>query len=278
MSMFGYRLKPAQDCSLPLGPGNTRDLVWFWLTDGYYWLNVGDVQLFKTSAEWNALHPESHGYAEYQCARLVEDLLELLPQLMEALPPELYSFISTVQKYEELSTALNTLYARDGDLTPELNNACDVVGSLLWHGRLNTGHFAHNARCCFYHNSGSMHVQYDFRGKTENAIPPWAAGTGMYTLPFADFITEVEDLLLRFFLHMDRQIEQACKLLDGQGYSAYGETGHAAKELLRAEHARRKEYFYSELEHCKQQIGQTPTNWAATQAAAELVLQAAQAR
>ena len=59
-------------------PDGRQSLHWFGLTDGRYWIDVGDGALFEYTAEVQ----EQFGvfrYTEYQVARLHEDLLAIIP-------------------------------------------------------------------------------------------------------------------------------------------------------------------------------------------------------
>lgn len=68
-------------------------LSWFDLTDGWFWLEVGDKELFRytESSLWREV---VHPYVDYPVVRLWEDLLEILPEVMESVPPDLIEILA----------------------------------------------------------------------------------------------------------------------------------------------------------------------------------------
>jgi len=50
-------------------------------------------------------------------------------------------------------------------------------------------------------------LRYNFKGWDEDGLPWWTATNGEYRLSYQDFLLEVEDLLNRFFVRMDRQVK-----------------------------------------------------------------------
>lgn len=100
-----FRLRPVDDIApwqpVPSPDARTPDwlrrpnLGWFALTYGWYWIEVGQAELYRYSQEAvNAMVREQPDapwasellqmpYDDYQVSRLWEDLLELLPDVLE---------------------------------------------------------------------------------------------------------------------------------------------------------------------------------------------------
>lgn len=94
---FQFRLRPIAEIS-PWGP--ERRLHWFGLTDGWYWIEIGDLELLRyapqTVQRWTdeGCSPASP-YVDYYVVRLWEDLLNLLPEVLEPVPDDLAEFIAS---------------------------------------------------------------------------------------------------------------------------------------------------------------------------------------
>ncbi len=64
-------------------------LHWFGLTEGWYWVEVGDVCLLKFAADYEI------PYVDYYVVRLWEDLLQLFPAALEEVPADLVGFVES---------------------------------------------------------------------------------------------------------------------------------------------------------------------------------------
>lgn len=93
---FRFRLTPVAEIS-PWGPD--RCLHWFGLTDGRYWIEIDDLELLRyapgTVRGWRDGPADSNPYVDYYTARFWEDLLELLPAVLEPVPDDLAEFMSS---------------------------------------------------------------------------------------------------------------------------------------------------------------------------------------
>ena len=93
--LFNFALFPLGETIIDrLEPdGKHSSLCWYNLTDGWYWIEADTAQLFRYTPEWMALWsaqdpcPVHWPYVDYQVVRLWEDLLEILPKVMEPLRP-----------------------------------------------------------------------------------------------------------------------------------------------------------------------------------------------
>ncbi|WP_433662941.1 DUF5984 family protein [Nocardia sp. CA-128927] len=80
-----------------------RTLHWFALTEGWYYIGLGDHDLLRVSARTAELLRTQAGhretphdcYVEYYVARLWEDVLTLLPSALEPVPADLLDFVDT---------------------------------------------------------------------------------------------------------------------------------------------------------------------------------------
>jgi len=84
---FRFELRPLAEVA-PWGR-DKPNLHWFGLTDGWYWIEIGNVCLLKFAADYEI------PYVDYYVVRLWEDLLQLLPAALEEVPADLVGFLES---------------------------------------------------------------------------------------------------------------------------------------------------------------------------------------
>ncbi|RSM52208.1 hypothetical protein DMH03_40710 [Amycolatopsis sp. WAC 01376] len=90
MIRFHFRLRPLAEVE----SWDDRDLHWFALTDGWYWIEVDGHKLFHHPPNAIAGQPSP---VDYYVVRLWEDLLEVLPSLLEPVPADLVDLMTSDQ-------------------------------------------------------------------------------------------------------------------------------------------------------------------------------------
>ena len=269
MSLFNFRLKPVKQCALP--GGEKKSVAWFWITDSEYYIQLDGVKLFENSRESRRKYPNQPQYLDYQYSRFLEDFFDILPFVAVPIPSDIFHYIDTAEKQEHLAETLDMWYNGIADPTDEQEAIESDIRKLFWTGRLDAGFLVVRARCCFYRLGDIMRIQYDFRSVEEDGTPVWSAECGEYELPWQTFIDEVEDLLVRFFRDMDKQIDEAVELLkNDESYTAYeivmkdGSVEHNNElgiDCLLKEHDRRKQRFWDILNAVKENIPDDPNDW-----------------
>jgi len=83
-------------------PGQGR-LHWFGLTSGRYWINTHWGQVLRYTTDFLKLSSYPSCYAEYQVARLFEDLQQCLPSVLEPVPEDIAAVVSIPGWTEHLS-------------------------------------------------------------------------------------------------------------------------------------------------------------------------------
>jgi hypothetical protein len=97
---FRFDLTPTAEIPPWPGVGDTGpSLSWFGLTDGCYWIEAGGQELLRYNdqalAEWAAEgYPAVCPYVDYQVVRLWEDLMEIVPRVLEPVPADLVDIIT----------------------------------------------------------------------------------------------------------------------------------------------------------------------------------------
>ncbi|MGG7102389.1 DUF5984 family protein [Rhodococcus sp. 24CO] len=96
MMRFQFELVPVDEVE-PWG--ENRNLHWFGLTEGWYCLEVGGVELLRYTEQTTARRFPAHGrpvppWANYYVVRLWEDMLQALPHILEPVPSDLVDFVT----------------------------------------------------------------------------------------------------------------------------------------------------------------------------------------
>lgn len=257
--LFNFCLKPPLECALPGGSQiDERYVCWFYLTDSYYHIDLGTVKLFENSPKWCEKYQDEYKcnaqFVDYQYSRQLEDLFEILPQIACPMPESLYSLIDTDEKLERLFHSVVDIW--DVVSTPEHREMDDlfnnVITNLTGYGRLDSGYLRFSSACQFFHVNDTVTIRYNFLDTDEDGDPVWSAGAGNRTIPYAEFIEEIESLCNRFFTAMDKQVEDSMDVF-------------TQKELresnLTAEHAQRRSYFYGVLNSMKSNTYEYLIDW-----------------
>ena len=97
--MFEFQLKPIEDIQ-PWGEFPNLHLSWFGFSDGKYRLKAGDEYLLNYSDKYTEYCVENFPdytfdttFVEYQVVRLWEDVLDLLPSILESKSKEFQHYL-----------------------------------------------------------------------------------------------------------------------------------------------------------------------------------------
>lgn len=194
--LFAFQLRPLDEIQ-PWGAPEDPNLHWFGLSDGCYWLNVGEQRLLEYSEQ---LHPGFgfSRYCEYQVVRLHEDLLGMLPEVLTPVPPELRDFAVRARECQEAWA-----------LPPESDVDWDRLDhALTWLGRrtLDSLYLSHCTRIWMWSDDHEVHVQWDNHGTHLQGVPAWSAGCGSFSLSRANFVDEVKGFHERFMQQMAERV------------------------------------------------------------------------
>jgi hypothetical protein len=95
---FRFMLKPLREVT-PWGESE-RYLHWFGLTEGWYWIELGNHELLRCYSAQTLEGQrdgtfQHHPYVDYYVARYWEDLIQLAPVVMQPVPGDLAEFIAS---------------------------------------------------------------------------------------------------------------------------------------------------------------------------------------
>ena len=195
-----------------------RQIRWYDLTDGWYWIDVGKTHLFRyttQAAEQIRSSRFAHGlYVDYYVARLWTDVLDLLPAILEPLP------IPLIQRLSSLSDWNNWINARDtwNTARPEATDEKRIeeetelyrTAADWWYERaLDTGYLISRPLIWFWSDGVRIHIGWDNRDCLLNGVPIWEAQIGQISLPIADFLADVTAFNHQFITTMAKRVAAA---------------------------------------------------------------------
>lgn len=266
--LFQFTLKPIEECALP---GETvKSLSWFYLTDSWYSINLGETHLFESSLEWMQKYP-GNPLLDYYYIRWLEDFFDILPQITESIPQNLYELINSEENGTEIENLCMDFWEQHEDenenVPEEIEEVYVTALKLLYHGVLDTGFLRFRSLCRFCRINDEMVIHYDFCDQDEDGVPVWSAGNGKYSMSYEKFIREIEIMLDDFFTAMDRQIENAVEAArkNPDKYKISGNKSAKTPDeilvVLQKEQEDRKEYFYKILASVKDEKKDSANYW-----------------
>lgn len=186
-------------------------LQWFGLTEGCYWLQVNEHhEIFRYSPELLAYwqekflegEPISLPYADYYIVRFWEDLLEILPLILEPLPPRLAHLLETeeqvnqwLERVRQWATLFETNEEEEEEETEEEIKAGREIwdtymqASSWWYDRqLSTSPLTARPHLWFWNTGLYVHICWDNRQQRIDNIPAWSEQKGQIQLTRGQFL------------------------------------------------------------------------------------------
>ena len=213
--LFDFQLRALDDV-IPWGEPDKQSLHWFALTDGWYWLHVGENQLLryteKILTHWHQEYPgdATLPYVDYQVARLWEDILQMLPYILDPLPSQLVTMLENWNRWDlRAERWIESIRDKEDD-DKLLDEALDIYNKALswWSERLlNTGYLTVGPLIAFWSDGQLIHCTWDNRDRYLDGIPVWEAQYGEVTIPIATFLEEVTSFHQRFMAAMEARIQ-----------------------------------------------------------------------
>lgn len=196
---------------------------WFNLTDGFYWLNIGDIKLFEqTEEDLKLWYVESGRYAVhdyercigYQVIRLLEDMIEIMPNITQAVPAGIHDLLfqplDKLRSYndiwwENFEDDENTIVINKvtyGDVYFMDAHILQLISGellLFWRHKSN--------------GSDKIYIRWDltndyvFNDEIERP-QRWTATTGIESIDYCKFIKEVYSFNSRLMQQMQQRIDK----------------------------------------------------------------------
>lgn len=256
--LFNFELTPVKNV-VPWGQPNELSLSWFGLTDGRYWIEASGACLFEYSE--HVCLAGTGRYCEYQVVRLFEDILDMLPAILEAVPPALVEYISdgTGRTWRKNFAAWTE---KNYGLMDEHEYWClaDPANSLLNHRVLDAAYLSPSAFIYMWSDEKYVHIEWDNSEKFIDGKLAWSATQGHVQLLRDDFLHEIHSFHARLIEQMDVRIREVF------GGALSPEIKVDLPGLL-SEHEQRRQALKCALEHT------SSTNWQAVEKAVREISQ-----
>lgn len=188
-------------------------LSWFGLTLGFFWIEIGGQELFRYTGEvldhWQRLSPEvgppSLPYEDYQVARYWEDLLDMLPAILDSLPADFAARMDDPQGWKDWQDAANRWQARS-DENEAAWDSCYAAVAWQGHRTWDAGHLAYPPRIWLWRVEDTIHIRWDNRDVISDGLLVWEARHGECILPVSVFLSAVESFNDRFLFEMEERV------------------------------------------------------------------------
>jgi hypothetical protein len=204
--LFDFELAPLAACMSVTHPANP-ELSWFRLTQGEYWITVGDNTLLEYVEAARTAGAPLH--CCYPVARLHEDILNMLPCILEPVPAALVQYLAGDNAAAWWET-YETWYDRSLDAGPDarLQQMDDDAHGLLYGRLLDTSYLAPLTSIAIWSDDENVYFTWDNRAGVLNGIRAWSAQHGEFQMPRREFLAEVQSFNNRLLEQMADRIER----------------------------------------------------------------------
>jgi len=197
--LFQFELLGLDDVE-PWGSEKTLSMHWFGLTDGWYWMQAGDQQLFRRNAT-----NDGRPFVGYHVVRLWEDLLEIVPAMLAPVPADIAEGLlpeaRPLQWQHRACELLSKVTGQEAQREEEL--ATGWISSR----RLDSFHFTHSPRIWFWTAEGVSHLAWDNREHEIDGRPVWSSGVGHISMPQTQLIAQVRSFHDRLMAAMSARVD-----------------------------------------------------------------------
>jgi hypothetical protein len=199
MSLLEFELASVEVIE-PWGSPPNLSLHWFGLSDGKYHIDLGAVRLLENAPREGWPH-----FVEYQLARIHEDVLAMLPDVLEPIPS------STTRHFIDgrLGETLRHLRQR-WDTVEADNSSLDASLEALGNRQLDTAYLNPSAGIWIWTDGLKTIIEWDNRDRLVDGKPAWTATHGRHEMARDVFIDEVRAFHLKLMAAMDERVQQVC--------------------------------------------------------------------
>ncbi len=192
----------------PWGNPDCPSLHWFGLTDGQYWIDAGNVNLFEysTAVQKPLGFPR---YCDYQVSRLHEDLLTILPAILEPAPPELVTYScggsgdKWLKTYRQWFEGDDT-FAHEDEFWRLAAAANDWISSRS----LDSGYLSPSANIKFWSDEMFVYVGWENSDRSIEGLNAWQALSGVHSVLRPLFEHAIHSFHDRLMADMQIRIDQ----------------------------------------------------------------------
>jgi hypothetical protein len=203
--LINFNLAPIKEIE-PWGKGEQPGLSWFGLTQGEYWIELGESTLFEYDEKaW----PDGMRHCEYPVARLHEDLMDMLPSILEPVPAALVPYLfgdGAAACWDAWTNWCDRHAAALGK-----GHALEIENALLalTAGRQHIAHYlTPSTRFVAWSDAENVYFAWDNRHALIHGHPAWTAQYGEFQMPRREFIEEMQSFHARLMEQMAERVEQ----------------------------------------------------------------------
>jgi hypothetical protein len=204
--LFDFELTPIGKV-LPWGAPDNPSLSWFGLTEGRYWINAGVDTLFEYSE--SVRRNDADRYCDYYLARIFEDVMNMLPSILEVIPQDLTRFISGNSGREWIKT--HELWSEQNineGSGREIGDKWDRANLLHCDRFLDSSYLTPSTSILMWSDDDDVHIEWDNSDEFVDGVLAWSAVSGSFLLPRDKFVMEVDAFQTRLFEQMKSRIDQ----------------------------------------------------------------------
>jgi hypothetical protein len=194
--LFNFSLAPLAEV-VPWGEPGAASLHWFGLTQGQYWIAADQDLLLEYSAE-EVVRSGLPRFCDYYIVRLHEDLMDMLPSILEPVPGELAPWLQR--------TGRDALYAWEPEAEEDWHTR-DLALSWISERTLDLGYLSPAADIRLWSDLTFVHIAWDNRGFVSGEALAWSALVGSIALERSMFEAQVRSFHARFMQKMAERVE-----------------------------------------------------------------------
>jgi hypothetical protein len=197
--------------------GSNPHLGWFGLSDGWYWITLGEVELFRYSQaildKWaqeagdELWYARMHGlpYLDYHVAQLWGDLIDFLPDVLAPVPLRLAQALESGAWARWEHEAVAALEEAVGAQSLDRSEAISLLyEASRWLGkrRVDSAYLVAGLNAHCWSDGTQVHIQWDNRDRMLYGLLAWEATAGQLAMPPAAFREAISDFNKRFMRRM----------------------------------------------------------------------------
>jgi hypothetical protein len=188
-------------------------LNWFGLSDGYYWLVADRDELFRYSDGFLARFPPDSvailPYVDYYVARLHEDLIYMLPAILEPVPKDIAHLVNNPDRTRAWAVATRHWLDKQHEDADEAWRAYYQAVTWWDERRLDAGYLVNPPTIYCWRVDETIRLRWDNRERREGDVSVWSASLGEISLDADQFLDAVRTFDRRFLTAMRRRVKTA---------------------------------------------------------------------